>query len=120
MISVALILGGLAVGFSLGKQQASTNRGIHQMPDGSVMSNDMSMASMMADMNAALAGKKGEIFDKAFIDEMIIHHQGAINMAKLALTNAKHQEIRDLSNEIISAQTKEINQMMEWKSSWYK
>lgn len=120
VIPVALLIIGLGIGFYFGKDQGNQNQGIHRMPDGSMMSNTMSMASMMADMNAALAGKKGDAFDKAFIDEMIIHHQGAIDMAELALTNAKHQEIKDLANAIISAQREEINQMMNWKTSWYK
>ncbi len=120
VIPIAILIIGLVIGFSFGKYHTTASQGVHQMPDGSAMSDDMSMASMMADMNAALAGKKGENFDKAFIDEMIIHHQGAIDMAKLALMNAKHTEIKDLANAIISAQTKEINQMMQWKSSWYK
>lgn len=111
---------GLGIGFSIAKQQAASVVDIHQMPDGAVMSNDMGMATMMSDMNAALLGKSGDSFDKAFIDEMVIHHQGAIDMAKLALTNAKHTQIKDLARAIISAQTKEITQMMEWKSSWYK
>lgn len=78
----------------------------------------MSMESMMMDMNASLAGKTGEEFDKAFIDEMIIHHQGAIDMANLALTNAEHEEIKNLSNDIITAQTKEIEQMKSWQKMW--
>jgi uncharacterized protein (DUF305 family) len=41
-------------------------------------------------------------------------------MANAALKNAKHQEIKDLANAIISAQTKEINQMKEWQTNWYK
>jgi uncharacterized protein (DUF305 family) len=77
------------------------------------------MSAMMANMNAGLQGKTGDAFDQEFIAEMIVHHQGAIDMAKLALTNAKHQEIKDLANAIISAQTKEITQMKQWQKSWY-
>lgn len=93
------------------------------MPDGSFMYNDeqmMDMTSMMASMNAELAGKTGDDFDEAFISEMIIHHQGAVEMAELALTNAKHQEIKDLANAIISAQNQEIQDMQSWKDAWYK
>lgn len=120
LIPIALLIVGLLVGFSFGKHHISSTSGVHQMPDGSMMSDDMSMSSMMAEMNAALAGKKGDSFDEAFIDEMIVHHQGAIDMAKLALTNAKHKEIKDLAQAIISAQTTEIDQMSAWKDSWYK
>lgn len=89
------------------------------MPDGTMMGGDgSSMSSMMMDMNAALRGKTGDEFDKAFLSEMIVHHQGAIDMAELALTNAGKQEIKDLSKAIITAQTKEIAEMKAWQKSW--
>ena len=85
--------------------------------------NDMmgdSMSGAMQGMMSGLNNKTGDEFDKAFLSEMIVHHQGAIDMANAALKNAKHQEIKDLANAIISAQTKEINQMKEWQQAWYK
>lgn len=115
---VGIFLGWLVWGGSpMGRNQMMSN--MHQMPDGTMMQGN-DMASMMAHMNASLEGKKGDAFDEAFIDEMIIHHEGAIDMAELALTNAKHQEIKGLAKEIISAQTREIEQMKSWKNAWYK
>jgi uncharacterized protein (DUF305 family) len=58
-------------------------------------------------------------FDKAFIDAMIPHHQSAIDMARQAQTQAKHQEIKDLAGRIIAAQQKEIDQMKAWRAQWY-
>ena len=72
----------------------------------------------MTDMNATLAGKTGDDFDKAFLEEMIAHHQGAIQMANLALANAKHQEIKDLAKGIVSAQSGEISTMRAWEMQW--
>ena len=83
----------------------------------STSSNDHSTMSM-ADMTSALTGKTGDTFDKAFISEMIAHHQGAIDMAKLAQTNAKHDEIKTLAGKIITAQTTEISQMQGWQTQW--
>lgn len=80
------------------------------------MQNGMSM--QMDNMTASLDGKMGEEFDKTFISEMIIHHQGAVDMAKMALQNASHQEIKDLATAIIEAQEKEIAQMKEWQINW--
>jgi uncharacterized protein (DUF305 family) len=37
--------------------------------------------------------ENGKYSDKAFIDAMVPHHQGAIAMAEVALKNAEHQEI---------------------------
>jgi uncharacterized protein (DUF305 family) len=58
-------------------------------------------------------------FDLLFIDGMILHHQGAIEMAKQAQTEAEHQEIKDLADNIIASQEAEINQMQEWRQTWY-
>jgi uncharacterized protein (DUF305 family) len=77
-----------------------------------------SMEGMMHNMNMSLKGKTGTSFDKAFIEEMIIHHQGAIDMAKQAQINAQHEEIKVLANDIITAQTKEIELMKEWQKAW--
>ena len=99
---------------------SNTNNTHHVMPDGSNMNNSMDMASMMAGMNAKLSGKTGDAFDQAFITEMIMHHEGAVEMAELALTNAKHAEIKTLANAIISAQNSEIVQMKTWLKNWYK
>lgn len=46
-----------------------------------------------------------------FAQMMITHHQGAIEMAKLADDNAEHDEIKDLAEAIISAQEREIDVM---------
>jgi len=72
----------------------------------------------MDEMTTDLKGKTGDAFDKAFISEMIVHHQGAIDMANLALTNANHQEVKDLAKNIITAQTTEIQQMKDWQTQW--
>lgn len=61
---------------------------------------------------------KGEDYDRMFIANMIAHHQGAVDMANLALTSAKHQEIKDMANAIIAAQTKEISDMQSWQRAW--
>ena len=78
------------------------------------------MDDAMDGMMANLDNKTGDAFDQAFIDEMILHHRGAIEMANLAIHNAKHQEIKDLAEAIIQAQSKEIDEMSAWKAQWYK
>ena len=80
---------------------------------------DMGMNSAMQNMMQGLNGKTGDEFDKAFLSEMIVHHQGAVDMANSALKNAQHEEIKKMANDIISAQTKEISQMKAWQQAWY-
>jgi uncharacterized protein (DUF305 family) len=59
--------------------------------------------------------ENGQYSDEAFIDAMVPHHQGAIAMAKVALKNAEHQEIRELSHNIISSQQTEIEELKSIK-----
>lgn len=125
LVLIVLVgMAGILVGWLIWGQpkiqpQVQTSAG-HMMPDGSRMGGESnSMTGMMANMNAGLQGKTGDTFDQEFLAQMIVHHQGAIDMAQLALTNAKHQEIKDLSIAIISAQTKEIGEMKAWQKAWY-
>ena len=79
---------------------------------------DSPMSASMQMSTEELSKKSGDEFDKAFISEMIMHHQGAIDMAKLAEKNAKHNEVKQLSKGIVSAQESEISEMKQWQMSW--
>ena len=50
-------------------------------------------------------------FDKAFIDIMVPHHQGAIRMARVELAKGAEAKAKQLATAIIDAQTREINAM---------
>lgn len=75
---------------------------------------DMSMNQMTEN----LKDKQGDDFDKAYIDAMIEHHEGAVDMAELAERNAKHEEIKELSRNIITTQQAEIAEMQRWQAEW--
>lgn len=81
-----------------------------------MMDHDETMS--MEGMVEALEAKTGDDFDKEFTSLMIEHHQGAIDMANLAKQNAKHQEIKNLADNIISTQTSEIKMMQDWRALW--
>jgi uncharacterized protein (DUF305 family) len=81
---------------------------------------DSSASGTMAGMDhSTMNMESNTAFDAMFIDGMIEHHQGAIDMAEMALEQAEHEEIRILSEEIIAAQAGEIEQMQSWRSEWY-
>lgn len=86
-------------------------------PPQAIVPTDHSTMSM-TDMNTELTGLSGDEFDKLFIELMIAHHEGAVDMAELAESRALHEEIRSLSKAIISAQTQEILEMRQWYSDW--
>ena len=60
-----------------------------------------------------------ELFDKAFIDAMIPHHQSAIEMAEVAYEKSKNPRIKELAENIMSAQKREIEQMKQWRKDWF-
>jgi uncharacterized protein (DUF305 family) len=55
-----------------------------------------------------------------FIDTMIVHHQGALDMAKLAEVRASRDELKKFGAAIIADQDREITQMRRWRGEWYK
>lgn len=119
----------LVLGYLLYPQINRYNKipmGMHRMPDGSMMldvssnmHSNMTMGSMMEAMTKSLEGKSGTEFDSAFLEEMIPHHMGAIEMAQMVLKTSKNPELIKLANDIISAQQKEINMMRGWQSEWF-
>lgn len=70
--------------------------------------------SAIADMTAPLSGKSGNDLDKAFLSEMIGHHQSAIDMAILTSANANHAEIKTLGQQIETTQMSEIMLMQDF------
>lgn len=88
------------------------------MMSGSMMDGGMMGSGMMSD-TPGMSMPSDVPFDAMFIDGMIEHHQGAIDMAEMALEQAEHEELRTLAEEIIAAQTAEIEQLQSWRSEWY-
>ncbi|OYE06298.1 DUF305 domain-containing protein [Nostoc sp. 'Peltigera membranacea cyanobiont' 232] len=77
--------------------------------DKQMMNHSMGMDLGPADTN----------FDLRFIDAMIPHHQGAVEMAKEAQVKSKRPEIKKLADNIIKSQNQEITQMKQWRQGWY-
>ncbi len=119
---IGLLLGAVITGFVAGQAVNSNNTGMMRMM-GMDTSNTQKVATShgdmsMADMSKQLEGLNGDDYDKAFIEMMIDHHEGAVAMAKLSDTRAKHDEVKRLSKDIIAAQEKEIAEMMRWQKDW--
>jgi uncharacterized protein (DUF305 family) len=77
---------------------------------------EMEMMGMMADPQE-LANE--EHFDRAFIDNMIPHHEAAIDMAIVTLGNSENPQIREIARTIVDAQQREIAKMQRWRQQWY-
>lgn len=117
LIGLLVIVSALS-GYVLG--QGRTETPMHRMTDGSdMMDASMGMHDEMQGMMVGLSGKSGDELDKAFLSGMIVHHEGAVAMARAVLANGKHPELKQMAEAIISAQTTEIAQMKAWQKSWY-
>ncbi len=81
---------------------------------------EMSPEQMKSMMMSNDLGAADADFDKRFIDAMTPHHEGALTMAKDALSKSKHSEIKLLAQDILTSQQKEIGQMKQWRQAWYK
>ncbi len=75
----------------------------------------LSVACTQASPNQGTA----DSFDKQFIDMMVPHHQGAIEMAKIAQQRGEHPEVQQLAGAIIEAQDNEITKMKSWRKAWF-
>lgn len=76
----------------------------------------MPQMGMSMDMGSL---ERADRFDEAFIDEMTVHHQGAIAMAKAQLAGGENAELNAISKAIIAAQEQELAEMANWKADWY-
>jgi uncharacterized protein (DUF305 family) len=56
--------------------------------------------------------------DVSFAQNMIVHHQQAVEMADLAPTRAAKAEVKSLAAQIKAAQQPEIDTMTGWLTAW--
>lgn len=82
------------------------------MDDNMDHSGGMMMSGMMsaADM-ARLENATGTDFDRMFLEMMVLHHEGAIEMAQQELADGKYQPTKDLAQAVITGQQAEIEKM---------
>lgn len=79
---------------------------------------DTGTEGMMSDEDMTeLESAQGKSFDSMFLEMMIEHHQSAIEMARAELEDGESSEAKELAQDIISAQEKEISEMEEMLDS---
>ena len=84
-----------------------------------VNTNNYGMMQMMGIRQGINGSPMVNNLDQHFIEQMIPHHEGVIEMAKLAQERSKRPEILTLAKAIIQSQSKEITQMQTWYQNWY-
>ncbi|MBH0022915.1 DUF305 domain-containing protein [Salinibacterium sp. SWN248] len=83
--------------------------GMDGMGNGDGMMSD----SDMADLEAA----NGDDASRLFLEQMIVHHEGAIDMAELEIDSGQNEDVLALAQEVMDAQTTEISLMRSIISS---
>lgn len=96
------------------------------LPTGNQVMNVHGMISNTGGMHMGMMGndtdldslKNTSTFDKAFIEEMIPHHQMAVMMASMLKGGTIRSEMKQLADNIITSQTNEIDKMRRWYREW--
>ena len=116
LLGAILTLAIIATGCST----ASTNKNSHAGMDHNTMDHNtmdhgnMDHSTMKSSPNAASAA-----YDLQFLDTMIAHHRGAVDMAGPCGAKAQHAEIKTICSNIVSSQEKEIGEMKAWRDKWF-
>ena len=81
------------------------------MDHGSMDAGGMDMEGMSAEDMAALEGASGPEFDRMWLEMMIVHHRGAVEMAQTEIAEGSNPNAVALAEEIASSQAAEIEEM---------
>ncbi|WP_420124256.1 DUF305 domain-containing protein [Nakamurella sp.] len=116
---------GAIVALTIGLTLAACGAGTHSDPDHSAAGTIGSSPTDSSPTGAGTAGAAApsaagahNAVDVVFATMMIPHHQGAVEMSDLALTQASAPQVKDLAGRIKAAQGPEIEQMQSWLTAW--
>jgi len=91
-------------------QDHSAMAGMAPSDNPATMAYEAANMQMHEDMAIAFTGDA----DVDFIQSMIPHHQGAVDMARIVLEHGKDPEVRALAEDVIKTQEAEIAWMQAW------
>lgn len=94
-----------------GTSHASTSHDSAGAPTGRTAHDASSHEAMKSETMTKLQSAQGAEFDRAFTDEMINHHNMAIEMAQLAQSRASDSEVKQFAQKSIEAQKKEVAEL---------
>jgi uncharacterized protein (DUF305 family) len=91
-----------------------------ELPRAGVETGELGMDEHMMGVDAEMGTLRDtRPFDRAFIDMMTPHHEGAIRMARVELRRGRNPQLRRMARAIIAGQTREIEQMATWRKAWF-
>lgn len=113
LVAIALI--GFAISRNNDNGSTATSGHNSHMADTPAPTASPSAAARLAEQ---YQGYKGEEYDRRFTAEMILHHEGAIQMAEQVQASTERPELRELATAIVSAQSQEVTQLQGWQQQW--
>jgi uncharacterized protein (DUF305 family) len=119
IIGVVLASGALGFGICTAISASSEPKIDTVSHDMSNMSEEVSMEEQVKQLSGELDDKTRNALDRAFVENMIVHHQGAIEMAEKVVDQTKRPEVKALAEEIIATQGAEVETMNGWLKKWY-
>ena len=81
--------------------------------DESIDHSDMMTGMLTLDEMSQLGSLRSSAFDRAWIEGMIKHHEGALDMANDVLSKGENLAVRTLAKAIVETQNQEISTMKE-------
>ena len=85
----------------------------------STMDGENGMGSMMNDESMMGSFDEDKPFGLQFIDQMTMHHEGAIMSSEHMISDSERPELRELAGNIEKSQSEQIDQIQEWRDEWY-
>ncbi len=119
LIGVVLVSGALGFGICSAISASSEPKEDPMLHDPNTMNQEVSMEEQVKQLSGELDDKTRNALDRAFVENMIVHHQGAIEMAEKVVNETKRPEIKELAEEIIATQGAEVETMNGWLKKWY-
>lgn len=78
---------------------------------------NVTVSPMMRDLN----NLQGDALDRAFLEDMMMHHMGAVMMSQMLLNRnlVQHEPVRPFAQQIATSQRQEIGRMQTWLRNWF-
>lgn len=135
----ALLTVGAGAGYAVGQTgsmmgngsgaSSMTGGGMGSMMGGNGMETMMGDGRMGSMMDGGMMGDgqmqmmgtfdEDKPFDLQFIDQMIMHHSGALMSSEMMIADSDRPELRQLAENIEESQSEQIEQMKAMRERWY-
>ncbi len=119
IIGAVVVSGALGFGLCTAISTSSETKSDSISHETTTMNQEVSMEEQVKQLSGELDDKTRNALDRAFVENMIVHHEGAIEMAEKVVDQTKRPEVKALAEEIIATQGAEVETMNGWLKQWY-